>query len=107
MSRASYQTQQKEPLTTNTFKPNSEISDKDTSSAHTPLLDWSNLKYGLFMILVIVIPPLIPGASVRSIIMGYMFTIVGFYAYLAIAVGMRRNKALKSYKNRMSRSDYR
>jgi hypothetical protein len=107
MNRAINQTQQRKSITTDTLKPNSNNSDKDTNSAHTPLLEWSNLKYGLFMTAVIVIPPLIPGASIRLLIMGYMFTIVGIYAYLAVAVAMRKNKPLKSSKNRMRRSDYR
>ena len=37
-----------------------------------PDAGWSNFKYGLFMAVIIATPPLIPGASAKVLIMGYM-----------------------------------
>lgn len=38
-----------------------------------------NIRYGLGMVAFIVIPPLIPGASTKLLIMGYMLVITGIY----------------------------
>ena len=65
---------------------------------------YSNLKYGLAMLAVIIIPPLTPGASVRLLIMGYMFVIVSIYAVAAIVAAirvLRPSKASKRVKNRL------
>ncbi len=64
---------------------------------------WSSLKYGLGMITVIVIPPLIPGASVRLLIMGYMFAIVGIYATATIVVATRAIRPAQPTKRRMNK----
>jgi len=107
MNRAAYQSQQKEPVTSNKIKLNAKISGKDINLDNASLLDWSNLKYGLFMIAVIVIPPLIPGASVRLLIMGYMIVIVSIYAVLAIISAVRTFRPTKAPKRRKSSINYR
>jgi len=51
---------------------------------------WSNFKYGLGMSAIIIIPPLIPGASVKTLIMGYMALIN--IVYIASAISVATNK---------------
>ena len=56
------------------------------------------------MLAVIIIPPLTPGASVRLLIMGYMFVIVSIYvvaAIVAVIRVLRPSKASKRVKNRL------
>jgi hypothetical protein len=48
-----------------------------------------NIKYGVGMLAFIAIPPLIPGVTMRIIIMGYMCVIVGFYLAAAIVAAIR------------------
>ena len=64
------------------------IKEKKTNT----LLDskWSNFKYGLGMIAIIIIPPLIPDASVKILIIGYMSLIN--IVYIACAVSVAINK---------------
>lgn len=45
--------------------------EKGRTYVYTPGSLWSHLKYGLGTLAVLVIPPLIPGATVRGLIMGY------------------------------------
>jgi hypothetical protein len=45
---------------------------------------WSNLKYGLGTMSVLVIPPFIPGVSSRGLIMGYMGAVVAIFAIVCI-----------------------
>ncbi len=44
---------------------------------------WSHLMYGLATLAVIILPPLIPGVSVRGLVMGYMIVLA-----LLVATGM-------------------
>lgn len=91
--------------TTLVSQPNSDSYGKEPVSHYTPDSLWSNLKYGLGMLAVIAIPPLIPGASVRFLIMGYMFVIVSIYTVAAIVVAMRvlrPTKVARRGKNRMN-----
>jgi hypothetical protein len=48
-----------------------------------------NIKYGVGMLAFIAIPPLIPGVTIRIIIMGYMCVIVGIYLAAAIVAAIR------------------
>ena len=48
-----------------------------------------NIKYGVGMLAFIAIPPLIPGVTIRIIIMGYMCVIVGIYLAAAIMAAIR------------------
>ncbi len=100
-------TQQKESVASNTIKPNSKIYDKGANPQPAQLLEWSNLKYGLFMIAIIAIPPLIPGASVRLLIMGYMAVIVSIYTALAVVAAVRTYRPVKATKMRTSNMSYR
>ena len=84
----------------------SQIRQKETDTRHTSDSLWSNLKYGLAMTAVIVIPPLIPGTSVRLLIMGYMFTIVGIYAAAAIVSAIRTFRPTKPAKRGNKRTNY-
>jgi len=90
--------------TTPATQPNSDSSGKETISNYASGSLWSNLGYGLGMMAVIVFPPLIPGASVRLLIMGYMFVIVSIYTVAAIVAAMRALRpanASKRGKNTM------
>lgn len=50
---------------------------------------WSNLIYGLIMLVIIAVPPLIPGASIRVLIMGYILLLLAIYATATI-VALKR-----------------
>ena len=86
--------------TTVTSKPNNDSSGKEYNSFDTPDSLWSNLIYGLGMLAVIVIPPLIPGASVRLLIMGYMILIVSIYTLAVIVAAMRILRPTQASKRR-------
>lgn len=58
------------------------VSDNDDS----PM---SNIKYGVGMLAFIAIPPLIPGVTIRIIIIGYMCLIVSIYTAAAIVAAVR------------------
>ena len=121
MNKATSQTQQKETVildttqsipetrqqTTLATQPNTDSSRKESISNYTPDSLWSNLRYGLGMIAVIVIPPLIPGVSVRLLIMGYMFVIVSIYLVAAIVTAMRVLRPTKIAKRGKNRMNYR
>lgn len=95
------ETRQQETLA---CQPYNNSYEKQNVSNYTPDSLWTNFRYGLGMLLVIVIPPLIPGASVRLLIMGYMGVIVGIYTVAAIVTAMRvlrPTKAAKRGRNRM------
>ena len=49
----------------------------------------SNIKYGVGMLAFIAIPPLIPGVTMRIIIIGYMCVIVSIYMAAAIIAAIR------------------
>jgi len=49
----------------------------------------SNIKYGVGMLAFIAIPPLIPGVTIRIIIIGYMCLIVSIYMAAAIVAAIR------------------
>ena len=49
----------------------------------------SNIKYGVGMLAFIAIPPLIPGVTIRTIIIGYMCLIVSIYTVAAIVTAIR------------------
>ena len=49
----------------------------------------SNIKFGVGMLAFIAIPPLIPGATTRIIIVGYMCVIVSIYMAAAIIAAIR------------------
>lgn len=68
---------------------------KESVSSYTPDSLWSNFGYGLAMLAVIVVPPLIPGASVRSLIMGWMLVIVSIYLLAAIVSMIRTLRPTK------------
>ena len=99
MNKSTSQIQQKEIIVSGTAQQlsespqqallasqaNSNSYEKEPVSNYTPDSLWSNLRYGLGMLAVILIPPLIPGASVPLLIMGYMGVIVTIYVLLAIA----------------------
>ena len=54
------------------------------SSEYIPDSVWVNIRYGLGMMAFIAIPPLIPGATVKLLIMGYVSVINGIYIAAAI-----------------------
>ena len=55
----------------------------------------SNIKYGVGMLAFIAIPPLIPGVTIRIIIIGYMCLIISIYMAAAIVAAIRiRHPAL-------------
>lgn len=92
--------------TTLASRPNSNSYGKKPVSHYTPDSLWSNLRYGLGMMAVIVIPPLIPGASVRLLIMGYMFMILSIYTVAAIETAMRVRRPTKVSKRGKDRMYY-
>ena len=49
----------------------------------------SNIKYGVGMLAFIAVPPLIPGVTIRIIIIGCMCLIVSIYMAAAIAAAIR------------------
>jgi len=49
----------------------------------------SNIKYGVGMLAFIAIPPLIPGVTMQTIIIGYMCVIVSIYMAAAIIAAIR------------------
>jgi hypothetical protein len=49
----------------------------------------SNIKYGVGMLAFIAIPPLIPGVTIRLIIIGYMCLIISIYMAAAIMAAIR------------------
>ena len=51
---------------------NTETKMEQKKTDNLPDSRWSNFKYVLFMAVIIAAPPLIPGASVKILIMGYM-----------------------------------
>ena len=57
---------------------------------YTPGSLWSHLKYGLGTLVVIVIPPLIPGATGTGLIMGYMGALVAVLGMVCV-LGMVRS----------------
>ena len=89
MNRSTSLPQQKKIPTHDTVQPKSDSSRKDSIIDNTPDSLWPNLRYGLGMVAIIVIPPLIPGSSVRLLIMGYMLLIVSIYTAAAIASAMQ------------------
>lgn len=119
MNKSTSQIQQKEKIVSGGSQPPSETRQQTTLASqtnsnsygkkpvsnYTPDSLWSNLRYGLGMLAFIAIPPLIPGASVRFLIMGYMFVIVSIYTVVAIVVAMRvlrPTKVARRGKNRMN-----
>lgn len=68
------------------------------SSEYIPDSVWVNIRYGLGMMAFIVIPPLIPGASVRLLIMGYMSVIVGIYLAVGIMAAVRARHPTRNHK---------
>ena len=56
---------------------------------YTPDSVWVNIRYGLGMFAFIAIPPLLPGATVNSVIMGYMSVIFGIYFIIGIMTAVR------------------
>lgn len=121
MKKSTNQIQQKEKIvssasqppsetrqqTTLASQPNSNSYGKKPVSNYTPDSLWSNLRYGLGMLAVIVIPPLIPGASVRLLIMGYMVVIVSIYTVAAIVTAKRVLRPTKVSKRAKDRMNYR
>jgi len=66
---------------------------------YTPDSLWSNVRYGLGMLLATVAPLLIPGVSYRELIVGLMATSIVIYILictLAIARGLRLLRTSKS-----------
>jgi len=51
---------------------------------YTPDSLWSNLKYGLGALAVIVIPTLIPGVTGRGLIMGYMGALAAVFTIICV-----------------------
>ena len=86
---------------------NSDSSRKDSIIDNTPDSLWSNLRYGLGMLAIIVIPPLIPGSSVRLLIMGYMFLILSIYVVATIASALETFGYTKTAKRGRQRMNHR
>lgn len=121
MNKSTSQLQQKEKIvsgaaqlasetqeqTTLASQANSNRYEKNPASHYTPDSLWTNLRYGLGMLSVIVIPPLIPGASVRLLIMGYMVMIVSIYTVAAIVTAKRVLRPTKVSKRGKGRMYYR
>ena len=98
MNRTFSQTQQKIELVTDCAQPISNSSQKEAISYYKKDSLWSNFRYGLSMLAILVIPPLIPDATVRSVIMGYMFVIVGIYTIIAMAAAIKTLRPTKTPK---------
>ena len=107
VNRSTRPTQQKKISTHDTTQPKSDSSRKDSIIDNMPGSLWSNLQYGLGMAAIIVIPPLIPGSSVRLLIMGYMFLIVSIYVVAAIASAMKTFGYTKTVKRGRQTIHYR
>lgn len=58
------------------------------SNNNLPNSRWSNIKYGLGMATILVIPPLFTGASVKDLIMGYMVLINSIYIGCAVSAAI-------------------
>ena len=69
---------------------NKETIMKEKKANNLPVSRWSNFKYGLGMTAIIFLPPLIPGASVKILIMGNMGLINIVYIACAISVAMNK-----------------
>jgi hypothetical protein len=63
---------------------------KGRTYVYTPGSLWSHLKYGLGTLGVLVIPPLIPGATAQGLIMGYI-SVLGVIFTIICVWGMVRN----------------
>jgi len=121
MNKSTSQIQQKEKIVSGASHLPSETRHQTTLASHvnsnsygekpvtnyTPDSLWSNFRYGLGMTAVIIIPPLIPGSSVRLLIMGYMFVIVSIYSVAAIMAAMRALRPTKVSKRGRGRKHYR
>lgn len=107
VSGAAQQPSETRQQTTLASQANSNSYGKKPASHYTPDSLWSNLRYGLGMLAVIVIPPLIPGASVSLLIMGYMVMIVSIYTVAAIVTAMRVLRPTKTSKRGKDRVYYR
>ena len=74
------------------------------SDAPTPIVHdhldspLTNIKYGVGMLAFIAIPPLIPGVTTRSIIIGFMCVIVSIYTAAGIVVAIRAHHPARRRK---------
>ena len=107
MNNVTRQTQQKKISTHDMAKLNSDSSRKNSIIDNAPDSLWSNFRYGLGMVAIIIIPPLIPGSSVRLLIMGYMLLIISIYGVAAIASAMETFGYTKSVKRGRQRVNHR
>ena len=57
---------------------------KDRTYVYAPDSLWSNLRYGLGTLAVILLPPLIPGVTGRELIMGYMGALVTVFSVVCV-----------------------
>ena len=80
-------------------------SQKNDAASTLPDSLWSNLWYGLGMLAVAVIPPFIPGVSIRGLIIGYMVVLVSIYA-LVFALAMAKSLRLSKIARRDHRAKY-
>lgn len=105
MNSSTHQPQKKPVSTIDAGKHNSNIPGRESATNDVPDSLWSNILYGLGMTAVIVIPPLIPSASVRLLIMGYMFLILSIYVAAALASAMETFGYKKAAKRRRGKTN--
>jgi len=98
MNKSTSQYQQKKIPVQDKNQLNGDIAKKAPITSNTPVSLWSNFWYGLGMLAIIVVPPLIPGTTIRSLIMGYMFMIVSIYTIAAISTAIKTLNPTKTPK---------
>jgi len=105
MNKTTRQAQQKETKVLNAAQSLQETTQatqlnsvkQESLSSYTPDSLWSNIKYGLGMLAIIVIPPLIPGTSVRTLIMAYMAVVIGIYLVAGIIAAARARHPTRNH----------
>lgn len=58
---------------------NKSTNTKNTAYEYTPDSIWSNIKYLVGMLAVIIIPPLIPGVTTEGLVISYVGLVIGIY----------------------------
>jgi len=86
-----------------TTKTHTEIKQKTSDSLPDSDSLWTNVWYGLGMLAFIVTPALIPGVSVRIIIIGYVSLVISIYILAGLITGVRTMNPGKNHKRRRNR----
>lgn len=107
MNSVNHQTQHNDEIILDAAQSNINDPEKEAVSYHASDTPWLNIQYGLVMIAIMAIPPLIPGVTIQLLIMGYMFVIVLIYTMAAILTAMRVLRPTKISKRSKNKMQYR